>query len=514
MIFLIGFALALSLSLILVPLIKKFAIAKNIVDHPDTVRKIHRQPIPLLGGTAIFISFFSVIFLFNRYLLAGNLELRHWLGFFAGSLILIIGGAIDDRYNLSARKQMIFPLLAIIAVLLGGVEIAKLSNPFGGILNIGYLSSFLIFFWLMGMMYTTKLLDGVDGLVSGVSLIGVSIIFLFTLTTRYYQPDIAFAAAVLAGAILGFLFYNFNPASIFLGEGGSLFLGFALGVLAIISGGKIAIALLVMGIPILDVAWIIFRRLLAGKNPFKAADKKHLHHRLLALGLSQKQTVFVFYFLSAFFGVFALFLQSKGKLLALIFLLLLMLVIVIIFSSWEKKRAKLLLHVCCAPCSSYISKEILMPEFDLTFYFYNSNIDSLEEYERRLGCVRQFAQTNGIPLIVEPYEHQDWLTKVSGHESDPERGARCLICYRDRLEKTVKLAKEKGFDYFTTSLLVSPYKDSEAIRNISRELSGKYEVAFLDKDFQENDTYRKSQEFAKEAGFYRQKYCACEFSKK
>lgn len=514
MIFIIGFALALFLSLILVPLVKEFAIAKNIVDNPDPVRKIHRRPIPLLGGTAIFISFFSVIFLLNHYVLIGNLKWSHWLGFFAGSLILIIGGAIDDRYNLSARKQIVFPVLAIIAVLLGGVEIVKLSNPFGGIINIGYLSSFIIFFWLMGMMYTTKLLDGVDGLVSGVSLIGVLIIFLFTLATRYYQPDIALAAAILAGAILGFLFYNFNPASIFLGEGGSLFLGFALGVLAIISGGKIAIALLVMGIPILDVAWIIFRRLLAGQNPLKSADKKHLHHRLLALGLSQKQTVFVFYFLSAFFGASALFLQSRGKLLALSLLLLVMLIIVIIFSFWEKKKPKLLLHVCCAPCSSYISKEILMPDFDLSFYFYNSNIDSLEEYERRLECVRQFAQIHNIPLIVEPYQHRDWLDKVAGHEGDPEKGARCLICYRDRLQKTAELAKEKGFDYFTTSLLVSPYKDTQAIRSISKELSGRYGVDFLDKDFQENNAHHKSQELAKQLGFYRQKYCACEFSKK
>ena len=306
MIFFGAFILALALSLLLTPVAKKLAIKWQIIDRPDFVRKIHKVPIPLLGGVVIFVVFFLVIFLFYKQLLVGSLQLHHWLGFFMGGLILIVGGTLDDKYNFSPKKQIIFPLLAIAAVLIGGVEIAKLSNPFGGYFSlnvIAWLSPLFIALWLMGMMYTTKLLDGVDGLVSGVSTIGALVIFLFTLTTKYYQPDIAFVSLVLAGAILGFLFYNFNPASIFLGEGGSLFLGYALGVLAIISGGKIAIALLVMGIPILDVAWTILRRLLSGKNPFKTADKKHLHHRLLALGLSQKQTVLVFYFFSALFGL-------------------------------------------------------------------------------------------------------------------------------------------------------------------------------------------------------------------
>lgn len=513
MIFLLAFILALILTLALVPVLKKIAINNEIVDLPDGVRKIHKKPIPLLGGTAVFIVFFVVLALFGRQLVLGDLNLSHWLGFFVGSLILIIGGIIDDKYNLSAKKQFIFPILAIIAVLLGGVEIAKLSNPFGGIISVAWLSPLLIFFWLLGMMYTTKLLDGVDGLVSGVAFIGVVVIFLFTLTSRYYQPDIALASAALAGAILGFLFYNFNPASIFLGEGGSLFLGFALGVLAIISGGKIAIALLVMGIPILDVAWTIFRRLLSGQNPFKSADRKHLHHRLLALGLSQKQTVLVFYAFSASFGALALFLQSRGKLVALALLVLLMLVAVIIFSFFDRKK-KLLLHVCCAPCSAYISRDILLPEFDLTLYFYNSNLDSLEEYNKRLAAVQAFTTQYKIPLIIEPYLHEAWLEKIKGHEQAPEKGARCVICYRDRLEKTVQLAKQKGFDFFTTSLLVSPYKDSQAINNISKELSLKNGIAFLDRDFQLDNGFHKSQAVAKELNFYRQKYCGCEFSKK
>lgn len=520
MLFFVAFSLALILSLIITPLIKKVAFRYQIVDQPDFCRKIHQRPMPLLGGVAIFIVFFGVIFLFSKQLTLGNLELSHWLGFFVGALLLIIGGTLDDKYNLGPKKQIIFPLLAIISVLVGGVEISKLSNPLGGYFDltiIAWLSPIFIFIWLLGMMYTTKLLDGVDGLVGGVSTIGAVIIFLFTLTTKYYQPDIAFAALVLAGAILGFLVYNFNPASIFLGEGGSLFLGYALGVLAIISGGKIAIALLVMGIPILDVAWTIFRRLLSGKNPFKTADKKHLHHRLLAVGLSQKQTVFVFYIFSLLFGLSGLFLQSQGKLLALGLILLLMFLLVVSFSYWPFKKnnkPSLLLHICCAPCSTYLIREILKKEFQITLYFNNSNLCSEEEYNERLKWVKWVATEEKLPLVIEPYKHDSWLQLVSGRENDPEKGARCLLCYRSRLEASAKLAKEKGIKYFATSLSVSPYKDVQAITAISKELASKYQIEYLDRDFQVDNIYQKSQDLAKELGFYRQKFCGCEFTKR
>ena len=382
----------------------------------------------------------------------------------------MIGGFLDDKYSLPAKKQIIFPLLAILVVILGGVEIEKITNPFGGYLNfqeIFWLSPLLILVWLLGMMYTTKLLDGVDGLVTGIGAIGSFIIFLFTLTTQYYQPDIALAALILTGAALGFLIFNFYPAKIFLGEGGSLFFGYALGVLAIISGGKIAIALLIMGIPILDVLWTIMRRLLAGKNPFKFADKKHLHHRLLNLGLSQRQTVFVFYFLASIFGISGLFLQSRGKFCfrnfncnyvsrGFVFVALIIL---------KKQKPSLLLHICCAPCGTYITEEVLLPKYKVTWFFYNPNLNSEEEYDLRLKYVRQMAERLKIKLRVVPYNHSVWLEKIKGREADQEKGRRCQICYLDRLRETVALAKKDKFDFFGTTLLVSPYKDGAAIKN-------------------------------------------------
>lgn len=328
------FLISFCLTFFLTPLVRKAALKLGIVDRPDKARKIHKEATPLLGGLAIFIAFFLMIFLAMDQLVAGDLDLRQWLGFFAGAAILTVGGFLDDKYNLAPSKQMIAPLLAILAVFLGGVEMEKITNPFGGYIFLDkfFLSEILIGGWLLIMMYTTKLLDGVDGLVSGIGAIGALIIFLFTITTKYYQPDIALAALLFAAACLGFLIFNWHPAKIFLGEGGSLLIGFTLGVLAIISGGKIAIALLVLGLPLLDFVWTIIRRLKRGKNPFRSADREHLHHRLLAAGLSPRKTVLIFYAFSAFFGLAGLFLQSAGKLLAVLALVLIMFFLIVYLS--------------------------------------------------------------------------------------------------------------------------------------------------------------------------------------
>lgn len=325
----------------------------NVLDKPDKERKLHGKSTPLLGGIAIFAAFFAVLFFLKTRLLAGDLTYGHWLGFFLGGLCLMIGGFLDDKYNLRPSRQLLFPILAALFVIGGGVGIEKITNPFGGFLYLNtyqvpvfsyggaiyyftIISDVLVFLWLMGMMYTTKLLDGVDGLVSGLAVIGGLITFLFTMTTRYFQPDIGLAALVFAGACFGFLLVNWHPAKIFLGEGGSLFIGYALGVLAVISGGKIAIALLVMALPIMDLLWTIIRRLADGKNPFKISDRKHLHFRLQDIGLSPRQTVAAYYVLAAAFGLGALFLQSMGKIFALFILILIMLFLILVFNRIDK----------------------------------------------------------------------------------------------------------------------------------------------------------------------------------
>ncbi len=330
--------------------IKKFALKFGIVDRPDGILKKHKKVTPLLGGVAIFLSFFLMLFFVREQLVAGDLEYSHWLGVFVGACFLMIGGFLDDKYNLTPSRQFIFPLLAVGAVILGGVEINKITSPLGGFVFLDQKFSFsygehhyslisagFVLVWLLGMMYTTKLLDGIDGLVTSIIAIGAFIILLFTMTTRYYQPDIGLASLILLASCLGFLFFNWHPAKVFLGEGGSLFLGYILGVLAIISGGKIAIALLVMGIPIMDVFLIIIRRLREGKNPFRFADRKHLHFRFLDLGISQEKIVIFYTILALIFGLSALFLQSLGKLLALGILVIIMFFVAITLNYLDSK---------------------------------------------------------------------------------------------------------------------------------------------------------------------------------
>lgn len=340
MFYLIFFIGTFLLSYLLTKAVREFALRYKVIDEPRG-RHQHAIATPLLGGIGIFIALLVALYGGRFLILSGNLEPRHWIGVLIGALILMVGGIIDDTKKLSAFRQFLFPLLATLAVVIGGVGIEKITNPFGGyiVFNPLIVAAFSVL-WLLGMMYTTKLLDGVDGLVSSVGAVGGIVIFLFTMTTRWLQPDIAFAALMLSAACLGFLMLNWYPAKIFLGESGALFIGFMLGVLSIISGGKIAIALLIMGIPILDVAWTIVRRLWSGKNPFKSADRKHLHFRLLDAGFSQRSTVLLFCGTSLLFGLSALFLQSKGKIMTLIILGALMVFIVLLFA-WLDKRGKL-----------------------------------------------------------------------------------------------------------------------------------------------------------------------------
>ncbi|MFH1781755.1 MAG: MraY family glycosyltransferase, partial [Patescibacteria group bacterium] len=301
------------LSVLVTPLVKKIAIKQDILDRPEKApdRKIHKKPIPLLGGLAIFIAFNIVLLIIAQNITEGYLLNKHLWGIFFGGLIIMIGGFIDDKYDIKPAYQLIFPILASIVVVASGIGIDYVTNPLGGefrldnikftlfsIGNLPYqiviLADLFSLLWLMAMMYTTKILDGVDGLVTGLTTIGAFIIFFLSMTKDVYQPETAALALILAGACLGFFLFNFNPAKIFLGEGGSLYCGFMLGVLSIISGGKIATALLIMGIPMIDVVWTIIRRLFFEKKSFTQADRKHLHHRLLDIGLSPKKTLLLF----------------------------------------------------------------------------------------------------------------------------------------------------------------------------------------------------------------------------
>ncbi|MBN1778720.1 MAG: undecaprenyl/decaprenyl-phosphate alpha-N-acetylglucosaminyl 1-phosphate transferase [Candidatus Buchananbacteria bacterium] len=331
MFYIFPFLVSFFLAIFFTPLIKRLALKFRIVDSPG-LRKIHQKPIPLLGGLAIFLAFFiSVLFFwFNGSIIDSRVNSFYIIGILLGSLILMIGGFLDDKYNLKPWQQISFPVSAIIITLIAGIRIHFVSNPFGGILEFGVIIGFILaFFWLLIMTYTTKLLDGLDGLASGVTTIAAFLIFIVSLFWDVPFSSTSVLALIVAGATLGFLIFNWHPAKIFLGEGGSVFCGYILGVLAIISGSKIATALLVMGIPVLDVVWVVIRRLFFDRSITKG-DQKHLHFRLLEIGLSHRQAVIFLYLLTLAFGFSSLFLASFGKIIALLILLIFM---VILFTS-------------------------------------------------------------------------------------------------------------------------------------------------------------------------------------
>lgn len=330
--FLLTFALAFGIT----PLVKALAARLRILDIPSLPRKLHSQPVPFLGGVAVYASFLIGILI---YLATGDpdfnvIPLKFFLAIIFGGLVLVLGGVADDKFNLPPKFLWLFPAIASFIIIFSGigVGITQLSNPFGAPIDLNYLifgiplSGIIIWLWMMGMIFTTKLLDGLDGLCAGIALIGGLTMFALSIGPRLNQPITAEIAIIFSGALAGYLIYAFFPASIFLGEGGSTFLGFMLGVLSVILGAKIATALLVMGIPIMDVAWVIIRRLWYGRSPF-AGDRQHLHFRLLDIGLSQKQAVLVLYAISAIFGTVAVFLQSMGKLIALLVLICVMFVL-------------------------------------------------------------------------------------------------------------------------------------------------------------------------------------------
>jgi len=336
---------ALIMSYFLTLLVRKISFRLKILDYPNQDRKIHNRPIPLLGGWAIYLSFcfltLLLVIFFPDLILTYGISFTQIMGIILAGLVLMISGTFDDKYNLKASQQLILTIIACLIVIFSGTVIKFISRPRGGIIdltgqqinilgwNFSLVGGLLTFGWLLIITNTTKLLDGLDGLASGITGIGMMILFIVSLFWDMPHSGTSILTLILAGSIFGFLILNFYPAKVFLGNGGSTFLGLALGIMAIISGAKIATALLVMGVPLLDMVWVIIQRLRKKESPLRHADRKHLHFRLLSLGLNKTQTVLCLYLVSLIFGVIALFQGTIGKLTSLTILVLF---IIIIFS--------------------------------------------------------------------------------------------------------------------------------------------------------------------------------------
>jgi UDP-GlcNAc:undecaprenyl-phosphate GlcNAc-1-phosphate transferase len=341
--------MAFAVTTIVTPIVRWIAGATGTVDDParNPERKLHKRPVALLGGLAVAFGFavaVTVAALHPSHPFAVFPSLRIWVTA-AAVLLVLIGGVLDDRRNLPARIQILFPLAAALLVVLGGVTITFITNPLGGVLRFDALriplpwlseglplvGALLTVVWLLATTNAAKLLDGLDGLVTGIGAIGALTIFILSVRPPVNQPETAILAAALAGACLGFLPWNWHPAKIFLGEAGAVGIGFTLGLLSIISGGKIATALLILGLPILDVLWVMLRRMFRERrSPFAHADRKHLHHRLLALGLSHRGAVLTLYLLTFTFGAFAIQTAGPRKFAALILLLAVMLLLALV----------------------------------------------------------------------------------------------------------------------------------------------------------------------------------------
>ena len=176
-------------------------------------------------------------------------------------------------------------------------------------------------------------------------------------------------------------------------------------------------------------------------------------------------------------------------------------------------KFKLLLHICCATCAAYVL-DLLKRDYEVTAFFYNPNIYPADEYQHRFSEMRDYCKKNNIPFIEESPDQDKWFLLTKGREKDSERGERCIICYKMRLEKTAEYAEENDFDIFSTVMSISPHKDAQRLNKLGKELEKQYSIEYLEADFKKQDGFKKAIEISKCEGFYRQNYCGCIYSMK
>jgi UDP-GlcNAc:undecaprenyl-phosphate/decaprenyl-phosphate GlcNAc-1-phosphate transferase len=295
------------ISILITPLVKKLAYKIRATDRPNK-RKVHQTLMPRLGGLAIYLAFLAGVILLQP-------ENPFSTSIIIGSGIIVISGILDDIYELSARLKLLAQIAAAaIIVLYGGLQITFINLPFGGLFEFGYLSIPFTFLWIIGITNAINLIDGLDGLAAGVSSIAlVAISGMAFIMGNLYVVTIG---SILLVSTIGFLYHNFYPAKIFMGDTGALFLGFMISVLSLLGFKNITfvsfiVPIIILGVPISDTIFAILRRII-NKQPLSSPDKSHLHHCLLRLGYSHRETVLIIYAMAALFGLLAVvFSQAK-----------------------------------------------------------------------------------------------------------------------------------------------------------------------------------------------------------
>lgn len=289
------------LSFVCTPVVRVLAYRLGAVDVPKDNRRMHKEPVPRMGGLAIFLGFFITALIFCDI----NKQL---IGILSGALVIVILGIFDDIYALPAPVKLFVQIIAACIPVLLGVTIEHISLFSSGYITFGAWSIPVTVIWVVAITNAVNLIDGLDGLACGVSTISAFSILVFTLLSPVVDFGVAMLTAILAGACMGFLPFNLNPAKIFMGDTGALFLGFLLANISVMGFFKtnavisFAAPFLILGLPLIDTITAIIRRLIKGQSPFHP-DRGHLHHKLIDIGFSQKQSVTILYSLSALMGI-------------------------------------------------------------------------------------------------------------------------------------------------------------------------------------------------------------------
>ena len=304
----LAIALAALISYLATPFVKRLAVRIGAIDVPTDNRRMHSEPTPRLGGIAIVIAFLLCTFLF--------VELdRQVRGVLLGAVIILVVGVLDDCLTLRVMPRFLAQIAAACVVYASGCEIRFVSNPFTtGFFDLGVFSGVVTVVWIVMMTNAVNFIDGLDGLAVGVSSISTATMLVISMLMG--EESVAVILAALLGSCLGFMPYNFNPAQIFMGDTGSTFLGFVLAGLSIRGLFKMhavisfLVPFLILGVPFFDITFAVIRRLARHQNPM-TADREHIHHRLIDMGLSQKQSVAIVYMLTAILGLAAVLLANS-----------------------------------------------------------------------------------------------------------------------------------------------------------------------------------------------------------
>lgn len=321
------------------------ALSKKIVFSKRTeMRHVHQGNVSRLGGIALIVSFIAALIIDTNLVITQQL----W-GVIIALFVIMLVGVWDDFRQLHWKTQLLFQIAIVLFIFILGVHVDYVTNPLGGVLFLNtdklFLPSLLlVIFWIVLLMNSINWIDGVDGLSGGVTLLGAVTIFLLSLKPEVNQPPVGIVAAALIGSVLAFLIFNFNPARIFAGTSGSMFMGFVLAVLAIFAGAKIATALLVTAIPILDALWVVIQRLRKHRSIFEA-DNLHLHHKLLGLKWKQTRICWFFYGVTLLIAVAALNTKGIEKVVAISMVCVTMIAFLIIvkYKTERVKNKKLIL---------------------------------------------------------------------------------------------------------------------------------------------------------------------------